>query len=305
MVQVGGSTTARLGLLGLVLVLLGAACSSGGYTQEELDAAVSDAVNAALATTSTVAPDAPDPTTTTTKAAETTTTEAEGTTTTTVEETTTTVTAELDDSDPRSADAISGNDAPPLEKGEEGVLSVIGGIMNVSPYGSTSLYVVIRNNTEEQVKGVEVAFTIRDGSGSLLASADTSKMFPYRVDPGGIAFGSAYLSGTELPMDAEFEFQVSSSDFADKYDSTVDLVIVEHGNPGDRLIGIVENPIDNSVHLAQVGAMCFAEDGEVLWFDDSFVEGDSIESGETSPVSIDLRENECPIYLMASSAFEQ
>jgi hypothetical protein len=293
----------RLGLLGIALVLFGAACGGGSYSQEDLDAAVSDAVSAALATTSSTT--AGESATTTKPADTTTTSEAEATTTTVVTATTTTEARDLDESDPRNADAVSGNEAPPLERGEEGILSVITGNWNSTAYGSTYVYLVVRNNTGEEVKDVEVAFTIRDGSGTLLASGNTSDMYPYRVDAGGITFGSAFLSDTELPPDAQFEFQLTSSDRAEKYESRLNLVVIEHGHPGDKLIGIIENPSSTSVHLAQVGAMCFAEDGEVLWFDDSFAEADSIDSGGTSPVSIDLRENECPIYLMAAKAFEE
>lgn len=294
-----------LGSVIIVLVLLVSACGGGDYSQEDIDAAVADAVAAALATTSTSSTFASEATTTTTSAE--TTTTAPVTTTTAAAEPTTTTSAppDLDDSDPRSADAVSGNAAPPLRKGDEGVLSVIGASYTVSAFGSTSVYVIIRNNTDELVKDVEVTITIRDSSGGLLASADTGDLYPYRVEPGGVAFGSAFLSGTELPADVQFEWQVASSDSGDRFDSRVNLLITEHGNPGDKIIVIVENPTDASVHLAQVGAMCFAEDGEVLWFDDSFVDADSIEPEGTSPASIDLRDNECPIYLIASKAFEQ
>ena len=295
----------RLGLLGIALVLFGAACGGGSYSQEDLDAAVSDAVSVALATTSSTTADTPESATTTKPADTTTTSEAEATTTTVVTVTTTTEARDLDESDPRNADAVSGNEAPPLEKGEEGALSVISGSWNSSAYGSTYVYLVVRNNTGEEVKDVEVAFTIRDGSGDLLASGDTSDLYPYRVDAGGITFGSAFLSDTELPPDAQFEFQLTSSDRAEKYESRLNLVVIEHGHPGEKLIGIIENPSSTGVHLAQLGAMCFAEDGEVLWFDDSFAEADSIGSGGTSPVSIDLRDSECPIYLMAAKAFEE
>jgi hypothetical protein len=304
MVPGNGVVMKRLGLIGFALVLLASACGGGDFSQQDLDAAVADAVAAALATTSTSSTIASEATTTTTSA-ETTTSAPATTTTTAAEPTTTTAPADLDDSDPRSADAISGNAAPPLAKGDDGVLSVIGANYSVSGFGSSSVYVIIRNNTDELVKDVEVTITIRDSSGGLLASADTGDIYPYRVEPGGVAFGSAHISDFELPTDAQFEWQVASSNLGDSFDSRLNLVVTEHGNPGDTIIVIVENPTDTVVWLARVGAMCFTEDGEVLWFDDTSVDADSIDPGGTSPASVDLRDNDCPIYLIASKAFEQ
>lgn len=294
----------RLGLLAVALILIAAACGGGGYSQDDLDAAVSDAVASALATTSTTSDTVPASTTTTTSA-EVTTTEAEGTTTTTVEPTTTTPAVELDDSDPRSADAIVGNEPPPLDRGEDGVISVIASSYEANRFGSTRVFVVARNNTDDQVKGIEIAITVRDDSGGLVSSAETGDMYPYRVAPGGIAFGMAFISDTQLGEGAQFEFQTAASDFSEEYDTNIDLLIVEHGQPGDTVVGILENPATNTVEYNEAAVMCFHEDGALSRFDESYAEADEINPGGTSPVSIDLRDYACPIYLMAATGREQ
>jgi hypothetical protein len=242
--------------------------------------------------------------TSTTTAAETTTTQDEATSTTVAESTTTLAVVELDESDPRSADAIVGNDAPPLDHGEDGVISIIASAYDVNTFGSTRIFVVARNNTSEQVKGIEIAITIRDDTGGLISSAETGDMYPYRIDPGGIAFGMAFVSNTELEEGTQFEFQAVGSDLSEKYDTNVDLRIVEHGLPGDTVIGIIENPATGVVEFSEAAVMCFHEDGEVSWFDDSYAEADEIQPGGTSPVSIDLRDRECQIYLMAATGRE-
>jgi hypothetical protein len=287
----------------LLITLLATSCASDGFTQEELDAAVAQAVSEVLATSSTVPADGAE--TTTTEGATAASSAPTSTTSTNTQAPTATTSAELAESDPRSADAISGNSSPPLAEGEPDVLSVVQAAHRDSGFGSTRVFVVVRNNTSESVKGIEVAFTVRDKDGGLLASGDSSEMYPYRVGPAEISFGSAYLSDVEIPPDARFDFQVGSSDTSERYDDRVDLIVAEHGKPGDSVVGILDNNTEWSVQLAQAGVMCFLEDGSITWFDESFSDEDSIAAGGTGSVTVDLRGNECPIYLVASRAWSE
>jgi hypothetical protein len=183
------------------------------------------------------------------------------------------------------------------------VLSVIQGGWS-SSFGSTQLVFVVRNNTAFEVKGMSVAYTVRDASGELMASGDTLfSLRPYRVGPGEIAFGDSFLSNVELPQDAQFEFQVESSDASDQHDDQIDLSIQEHSQQGDTLVAIIGNETGGPVQLNSAGVACFLEDGSVSGYGDASSDVDTIQDGDTSPVSIDLRDTECPICLISARGF--
>jgi hypothetical protein len=272
----------------------------GGYSQEELDAAVQEAVDEALAeereaqteaTSTTTAP----PLTTTTSTAVTTTSMAAPQSTTSVV---------LDGSDPRASGVVAGNAAPPLPVGEPGVTVIAGHSSSDPTFDVSRLTLVVRNNSDQEVRGIDVAFTIRDSDGGLLVSGSTSDFSPYRVEPGGIALGSGFISELALPENVQFEFDVSTSDF--EGGGRENVTIAEHALQAGAIVAIVGNDNTFPMHLVSVNAVCFREDGTTTWSGSGFADRDSIESGGTSSVTVDRPSDiECPTYLLAGAGFEE
>ncbi len=286
---------AALAFLALVL----SACSSG-YTQEELDAAIAEAVEQALAeqdaetgtttsSTSTLAP---------------TTTLSPTTTTSALVTTTTSGIVEYDDGDPRSVDAVSGNENPTLGVGAPGEISYLVAAHTTTSSGSTYVFVLLRNNTPDLARGVEAAVTVRAPTGNLLASGEIGDVYPYRIEPGEIGFGEIFLSGVELPGDVEFEFQWSTTDIPENRDDQVDLVVTEHVLQGGQIVAIVENNTASTVELVEVGAICIMESGGIAWFNEAFVDFDVLEPGTTSPVTVNMNDQPCPYYLISAQGFK-
>ena len=165
------------------------------------------------------------------------------------------------------------------------------------------MFFVVRNNTDEPVEAVEVAFTVRDTSGGLLTSGDTSGMYPWYVGPGEISYGSGFISDMALPADAAVETQVSSEPF-DGQDFIFQPSIQEHTLQGTNVVAIIANDTDVALTLVSAGVMCFLADGAISWFDMGFAEVDPIGAGGTSPVTVDMRDAVCPTYLISVHGFE-
>lgn len=294
-------TTKRL-ILSMVLTLTAVSCSGGTYTQEELDAAVAEAVEEALAEQNATTSTSTLTTSTTTTASPTTTMEVA--TTTTPSSTTTSAAQQLDDSDPRNVPAISGNDNPPLGVGPPDEIGYLVTAHTTTSSGHTRVFVLLRNNTNETARGVQAAVTMRDAGGQLVASGELSDVFPYRLEPGQIGFGEMFVSDVELPANAAFEFQWSTTEIPEDRDDQVDLVIPEHTLQGDQIVAIVENNTDSAVRLVQAGAVCILENGGIAWLSSSFTDADTLEPGGTSPVTVDMNGQDCPFYLVSAHGFD-
>jgi hypothetical protein len=283
----------------VILVLAVVSCGGGGFTQEELDAAVEQAVEEALAEEQGEVEAA-----STTTEATTTTSVAASTTTTLAPVETTTTSGALDDTDPRNSAAIEGNGTPPLAVGEPGAVSVISGAyIGDQTFDSTRMFFVVRNNTGGSVDAIEVAYTVRDSNAGLLASGTTTNMYPWYVGPGEIGFGSGFIREMALPSDAAVETQVSSEP-SDGQAYILQPSIQEHTLQGENVVAIIRNDTGSSLTLASAGAMCFLEDGAISWFDTGFADLDPIPVGGTSPVTVGVGGAECPIYLISSYGFE-
>jgi hypothetical protein len=290
------SVRVKVGIALLAITVL--SCGGGEFTQEELDAAVDEAVSEALAEQ----PSDTETTSTTTRSTTSTTPPAQASSTSAPSGTTTSVA--LDATDPRNSDAIEGNGAPPLPVGEPGVVSVINGAFSTdTSFESTRMFFVVRNNTDGPVKAIEVAFTVRDSGGSLLTSGTTSSMYPWYVGPGEISYGSGYIGDMAIPEDAEVESQVSS-DPSDGQDSIYQPSIQEHTLQSENVVAIIANNTDVVLTLVSAGVMCFLADGAISWFDTGFADLDPINTGDSSPVTVDMRDAVCPIYLISAYGFE-
>jgi hypothetical protein len=215
----------------------------------------------------------------------------------------TTVTTAAPSYDPREIGPVVGNAVPALPEGDPGELSVVADSFRYRrAVNITEVYVVVRNNTDGEVRGPEVTVTVRDAAGSPVATATITQMHPHVVAPGGISFGFVEMDDTELPEGAVLDFTVAPADVPEGEDHVVDLPIVEFDRPDTTIRAVVGNDRDTPVAYAEVWVVCFDDTGTLTRTDAGYASPVQIQPGETGTAEVDVAEIECPVYLLSSVA---
>lgn len=203
---------------------------------------------------------------------------------------------------------IGGNAFSLVPAGESGELSVVA-YGTPDPYGA-GLPVIIRNNTSKEVVGVTLNATARDADGSLLGAGDGQTIQPFRIVPNGLAIAQVYFGGTEIPPDAEYEFDLEPIESSEaRFRSEQDLEIVEAELFEDRIVGTFENTSEETItNGITASSVCLDEEGTVLGYDLGFVETGELAPGETVSFQITLLSsqisgNGCPAFLVAGSGY--
>lgn len=171
-------------------------------------------------------------------------------------------------------------EAPELPVGVDGELAVVavGGVVR------STIPIVLRNNTGEEIVITDVFATGRDEDGTLAASAQVSSIVPYRVPSGGIAVGAVYFGADDLPVGLTFEFdpQYESADSDDGY--FLDMAVVEAELSPSGIIGRVSNPAAQEVSGPfSVDGICFTADGAVAGYFATYAAKSELGPGEVSP----------------------
>jgi hypothetical protein len=198
---------------------------------------------------------------------------------------------------------VAYNELPALDPGIEGELSVIkaGRFQGSS---STTVPVIVRNNTNETVYRIGISAIAYDADGAMLAIGSAQEFTPNEVGPGELSLGYVYFSDVELPEDATIEYEVTSEEL-DEFENIRDLVIQKHNLVGERIIGLLINQHDAGVTgPISVTAYCFDSDGELLDYFDDYTEKDQADSGETIPFQVDI-ELPCDHYLLAARGYAE
>lgn len=164
------------------------------------------------------------------------------------------------------------------------------------------LTILVRNNTDQAVKQINVDATARSANGDLLAVTQAIGFRPAIVRPGEVTFETLYFNDAKLPEDVLFEFDVNSSN-ADPNEGAGDLQISENKFLENRFVGILANP--GKVEVTgpiEVQVLCFDADGGFMKHYSNFTTKDKVAPGKTIPFQVDIR-NSCPTYLMFATGF--
>jgi hypothetical protein len=171
------------------------------------------------------------------------------------------------------------------------------------------LPVVVRNNTTQAVTEIRVRAVVTAGDGTRVVGS--SRLLPYHVQPGEIAFGYVYFTSLKdviLPPRSPFKFL---SVRASRRTSFRDLVVVRSSRlvqrvgppPGyldGQVVGVVRNawPVRVRPETELVG--CFTRTGRMLR---DFTEGSDLSPmppRATLPFRvIYVDPSECPVYVVA------
>lgn len=190
-------------------------------------------------------------------------------------------------------------DLPAGTPGEVAVIAQTAGLDR-----SGSLPVVVRNNTDSAVSGIEMTGRARV-DGGLAATGSSQGFEPAIVEPGEIAFGYVYFDYDAEADGAQFELSVSSDDGAG---FNLPAVIDELAATDDGIVGIVTNPGSKPISgPIAVSVACFGADGNFSGRADSYTDEDEIAAeGGTASFNIDLYDDtvSCDIGLVAASGYD-
>ncbi|MBI5962406.1 MAG: hypothetical protein HY863_02930 [Chloroflexi bacterium] len=210
----------------------------------------------------------------------------------------------LEPADARASKYIGGNESPNFPQGESGKISVVA----FGKFKYSSIPIVIRNNTSEDVIRVKVLGIAKSVEGTMLASGGDQGFYPNIVRPGEIALGYVYFgSDINLPEDVKYEFEASAkpkNPDTTKFENIRDLEIFEANLVDRRIIGLLKNTYSEMVHgPISVNVFCFDTDGNILSDNSDFTDKDQVLFDETIPFQVDLGNNQCPVYLITASGY--
>jgi hypothetical protein len=207
--------------------------------------------------------------------------------------------------DAQASAYVEGNASPPLPAGEPGEISVIA--VGPRSSNSSSVDIVVRNNTDKIVRRIAVSAVARAKDGSLFASGGDQGFHPNVVRPGEIALGYVYFgANVELSPDLTFEFEGTAQPAdEDRYENIRDLEVVEASLVANkRVVGMLRNPYDKPVTgPIEAVVACFDSKGALLGYYSDFTDKETADSGATVPYQVDIR-GPCPVFLVAGSGFE-
>jgi len=203
----------------------------------------------------------------------------------------------------KSKPYLGGNAFSLLNSGKNRQLSIVA----TGIYDGTSIPLIVRNNTGKDIVRVQVTGVARSADGKLLASGGDQGFGPNVLHSGDYAIGYVYFSGIDLPADAKYEFETSSTDVVDdSYDSIRDLVVTEADSLDGRIVGFLQNNFKETVKGPMgVKVMCVGADGTLLGMFQGYTDKDSAKSAEKVPFQVDIYgQVDCTNFLVAASGYK-
>lgn len=159
----------------------------------------------------------------------------------------------------------------------------------------TSVFVGVRNNTDQSVGQLSINVTARAGDGSLSGVGSSDLFFPRVIGPGNIAITTVEIEGAAEAGDAP-EFAVV---FGTPTDTGVDLTIDEANVAGENLIGFARSPSDVPVNGPTVIAACFDDTLAIRTWNQQSLDSYTLTPHEVVPFSVKIGET-CPNFMIAA-----
>ncbi len=193
-----------------------------------------------------------------------------------------------------------------IPEGDPGTLSVVA---YSAPTSFGDMYVVVKNNTGEDIVLPKVSMTARDPAGALVGAGDVTTINPFFVRAGGVAIGSIY-TGVAFPADTTYEFAVSPTPPDDaRFRSNADLDIVEAAFFEDRIVGVAQNGFETVVDgPTSYIVACFDDAGTMTGGALGFTDSGSIPPDGTQSFQVDLfgmiyEGRPCNAFLVAGGGY--
>lgn len=197
---------------------------------------------------------------------------------------------------------VSFNQLPNLDAGAQNAVSIVKVGKIKALFNSTTIPVIVRNNTAAPVKRVEISAVASDAAGKMLASGGTQMVTPNLVNPGQLTLTYVYFSDVELPQDASIKYEITSQDYG-KLENIRDLPVKEHNLVENRIVGLLVNSYDVIVDgPIGVNAYCFDDQSNLIKQFSSYTQKDTANPGDTIPFQVNI-EQPCAYYLISASGF--
>lgn len=211
----------------------------------------------------------------------------------------------LQPADARASAYVGGNASPDLPDGEAGRLSVVAtGKYRVSRFSdSTTIPLVVRNNTTKPVVRVSVLAAAYSTDGQLFAIGSDQGFGPKYVAPGEITMGYIYFSDAKLPQDARVEYEITARAI-DSMENIGDLEVVDCNRVENRIMGVLKNAYNSAVHgPIEVCVYCFDENGDLLDYYSDYTDKDQTEAGDSILFQVEMGKDACPVYLVFGAGY--
>lgn len=175
----------------------------------------------------------------------------------------------------------------------------------VGTYDGSSLPIVVRNNTADDLTSVSVSATVHSTDGKLIAAGGDQGFAPFLVRAGSYTLGHIYFDGADLPADASFDFKVKSDKSGTGKFSKLDLEISEANFLGDRVVGILLNGHDGKVTGPMgVTVVCLDSAGAVLGDYSGYTDANEAAPGEAVPFQVSFYGGvDCTNFVVAANGY--
>ncbi len=189
---------------------------------------------------------------------------------------------------------------PTFPAGKPGAVDIVA----VGDPDSSSVPIVVRNNTDDAIELGDVVGVARDAQGKLAMTGEISDTVPFIVQPGQIAIGDVNF-GDDIPAGLTFEFEAESNPVEKSSFSRQDIDVQEAVLKDDEVIGIVRNPTGSSLNGPfAVVVMCFDDAGEISMASGGYAAKDTLGPDATSPFSITLYgDGPCDSFIVGSTGW--
>lgn len=151
----------------------------------------------------------------------------------------------------------------------EGDPDTLSPVVEPAMFENSTYAVVLRSFYSRPVAISDIYGTVRDKSGSLIATVEDSYYAPAIIEPNGVCIvGVSFdsdLSSSER-RDAEVALDYDSTlELSDAYEAN--LLVTDFSVRSDRIIGVVENTNETEVSFGWIVAVWFDDDGQLYsWF---------------------------------------
>ncbi|NYG97922.1 hypothetical protein FJ656_19165 [Schumannella luteola] len=203
---------------------------------------------------------------------------------------------------------LGGNATPTVADGEKGKVSVVSqGVLESDGFGSGTLLIAFRNNTDKAVSHVDFTGTANAG-GKIVASGESQGTIPAQVQPGEAGFSFIYFSDVaSIPADGvEYKFKASTSAADTSSYNTAPLTVTQADNNGTAIIGGAENKTKKPLTGPySVEVYCLNGNDLAKQIGTFATEDGDIEAGDSVSFSVDLYGGTCDSFVLGVSGYFQ
>jgi len=156
---------------------------------------------------------------------------------------------------------------------------------------------IIQNNTNDVLRVNRIAITQRDDTRKVSASGDSVNISPADILPGAHALIGTALDGEYIPsVDSEVTFDFETEPSSEVFGTPIQ---VNYANVrGAAIVGEMTNTSDLRFEYLYATAICFNEDGNIIFSGNDQAGNGPYGSGDISPFAIPFHGKNCDRFVV-------